>query len=98
LVDACLVRLDLLRQVLLEVLLLAVHVGADRAAGNPAADRAEQHGPRVARAVGDRAQDGAARRAEHDACLGVRPVDLRTAAIGSTAGEYQCRYYELVQT
>src|SRR5262249_42739483 len=46
----------------------------------------------------DRAQDGAACRAEHDACLGVRPVDLRTAAIGSTAGEYQCRYYELVQT
>src|SRR5436309_6375569 len=77
--DARLARLDLLLKVFLEVALLAVHVGADRRAGKPAADRADERAPAAVLMVGYRAHDSA----NADADENPRLHALEGAAAGS---------------
>src|SRR5437588_557048 len=78
-------RLDLLGEILLQVLLLAVHVGADRAARQAAADRADHRAHRAVLAVGHGADRGADAGADQRAAL---PVFERTVAesVGAAAG------------
>src|SRR6185503_6309120 len=71
LVDFRLSQLDLLRQVLLQVALLVVHVAAHRAAGQPAADGADNRAPRAVAAVCGGAQDRAAHRTEGNSLIRV---------------------------
>src|SRR5438094_1644571 len=88
LIDARLPSLDLAGEVLLQVFLLAVHIGADRAAGEAAADRADQHALRAAGAVGHGAQERPACRAQHGAGFHAGAVKGTAAAVvGSTASE-----------
>src|SRR5207237_10280014 len=95
LVDARLLELDFLGERLLQVLALPVHVVADEAARDAAADRADQRAARAVGAVRRRAEDGAARGAEQNSRLGIRAVyrPHALAAVGSTAGrdaDHQC--------
>src|SRR5438552_3302924 len=83
LLDARLAGLDLLAEVFFQVALLVVHVGADRRAGKPAADRADERAPAAVLMVGHRAQGGANAGADQDARL--------HALEGATAGPLHVR-------
>jgi hypothetical protein len=83
--DARLAGLDLGREVLLQVALLVVHVAADRAAGEPAADRADHGALGAVLVVGDRADHRAADRAEDRALLAVAHAAERL--VRGAAGE-----------
>src|SRR5438132_3741668 len=84
--DARLAGLDLLAQVFFQVALLAVHVGADRRAGKPAADRADERALAAVLMVGHRAYDGANAGADEDARLhaleGAAARSLQVCATG----------------
>ena len=73
------------REVLLQVALLVVHVAADRAAGERAADCADHGALGAVLVVGDRADHRAADRADQRAVLAVAHVADRL--VGGAAGE-----------
>src|SRR6185503_2604964 len=84
-VDARLPGLDLLGEVLLQVLALVVHVGADGSAGEPAADRADQRALGPVAAVRHGADRGADAGADQRAGLPVLPAGHAGAAFGGAA-------------
>ena len=87
--DARLAGLDLGGEVLFQVALLVVHVAADCAAGEPAADRADHRALGAVLVVGHRTDHGAADGANDRALLAVPHVAHRL--VRGAAGEREAR-------